>query len=237
MCPLGLSASWYNPRGKLRTLDLRLRARFIFENGGRSRPVIAAVRPNPYRHIIKSCCHGCRAGRTRRLIPTYRRSRHGAEGGHRTGHADEEHSCPAGSALNGRDSLRRRFRGADLVALALDPEPRGRDEDRVLRVSWRRWALPGTPAEEFHLDNHLRTRFARRMSKFVEILDVADAPYSHENVTLEDTLAENRRRSESSSSASSSSDKSSAREQSPTTPPHSPVKTRLRAFSLRKAKT
>jgi len=75
------------------------------------------------------------------------------------------------------------------------------------------------------------------MSKFVEILDVADAPYSHENVTLEDTLAENRRRSESSSSASSSSDKSLSRERSPTTSPASPVRTRLRAFSLRKPKT
>lgn len=79
-------------------------------------------------------------------------------------------------------------------------------------------------------------------SKFVEILDNDATPYSHANVSLEATLDETRRRSASSISSSSDSDKSTS--QRPTSPPSptsstSPttqVKTRLRAFSLRKNK-
>ncbi|KAH9834374.1 hypothetical protein Tdes44962_MAKER02031 [Teratosphaeria destructans] len=79
-------------------------------------------------------------------------------------------------------------------------------------------------------------------SKFVEILDQTSVPYSHENVSLEDTLAETRRRSQSTSSISSLSDKSTSTSpaRSPTSSPTSslaPVKTRLRAFSLKKLKT
>jgi len=72
-------------------------------------------------------------------------------------------------------------------------------------------------------------------SKFVEILDTCETPYSHDNVSLEDILAETRERSASASSASSaSSDKSS---DTPTSSITQPVKTRRRGFSLRKAKT
>lgn len=87
-------------------------------------------------------------------------------------------------------------------------------------------------------------------SKFVEILDTSDAPYSHENVSLDDVLKETRARSASSSSESnasngqSSSTSSSSPERSPTrtatttTNGHvSAVKTRLRGLSLKKPKS
>jgi hypothetical protein len=70
-------------------------------------------------------------------------------------------------------------------------------------------------------------------SKFVEILDNR-LPYSHDNVSLEDTLAETGQRSTSNSSESTP---SPTRDRSPTSSPSQPVKTRLRAFSLKKSKT
>ena len=69
-------------------------------------------------------------------------------------------------------------------------------------------------------------------SKFVEILDTSDTPYSHADVSLDDVLKETRHRS---SSANGSSDKSLSRDSSPIT--REPVKTRLRGFSLKKSKT
>lgn len=84
------------------------------------------------------------------------------------------------------------------------------------------------------------------MSKFVEILDTSDAPYSHENVSLDDVLRETRARSASSSSESGGSNSgpsptSSSPERSPTrtsTINHvSAVKTRLRGLSMKKPKS
>lgn len=72
-------------------------------------------------------------------------------------------------------------------------------------------------------------------SKFVEILDTSDVPYSHENVSLDDVLGDTRHRSASSGSNRASSEKSPSRDQSPTTT--SLPKTRLRGFSLKKTKT
>lgn len=79
-------------------------------------------------------------------------------------------------------------------------------------------------------------------SKFVEILDTTDTPYSHANVSLDDVLNETRARSASSSSESGSSTNTSAsqsRERSPTTTTNhvTNVKTRLRGLSLKKPKT
>ena len=81
-------------------------------------------------------------------------------------------------------------------------------------------------------------------SKFVEILDNSDAPYSHENVSLEDVLKETRARSESASSESSARLESSSRERSPATSQNannlnhgSTLKTRLRGLSVRKPKS
>ncbi|KAK4618304.1 hypothetical protein CLAFUW4_12030 [Fulvia fulva] len=83
-------------------------------------------------------------------------------------------------------------------------------------------------------------------SKFVEILDTSNAPYSQANVSLDDVLAETRRRSQSETSLNSSG--ASDRSTSPTSPspspsssfygqqPAQPVKTRLRGFSIRKNK-
>ncbi|KAM3424618.1 hypothetical protein BST61_g6608 [Cercospora zeina] len=73
-------------------------------------------------------------------------------------------------------------------------------------------------------------------SKFTEILDTNATPYSRDNVTLDDVLAETRQRSESRGSmASSSSDKSSSGA-SPTASsynlPMDPVKKGLRRFSI-----
>ncbi|KAM0716160.1 hypothetical protein Q7P37_008674 [Cladosporium fusiforme] len=77
-------------------------------------------------------------------------------------------------------------------------------------------------------------------SKFVEILDNDATPFSHANVSLEATLDETRRRTSASSIASSSdSEKSSSQRPTPPpspTTPTSPVKMRLRAFSLRRPK-
>ncbi|KAF2216935.1 hypothetical protein CERZMDRAFT_93003 [Cercospora zeae-maydis SCOH1-5] len=73
-------------------------------------------------------------------------------------------------------------------------------------------------------------------SKFTEILDTNAAPYSRDNVTLDDVLAETRQRSESRGSiASSSSDKSSSGS-SPTSSSYNfsmdPVKKGFRRFSI-----
>jgi hypothetical protein len=67
-------------------------------------------------------------------------------------------------------------------------------------------------------------------SKFVEILDNDATPYSRDNVSLEDVLAETRQRSESQGSISSLSEKS------PPPSPSSysiPLKMRLRQMSVR----
>lgn len=80
-------------------------------------------------------------------------------------------------------------------------------------------------------------------SKFVEILDTSDAPYSHENVSLDDVLDETRARSESSSGESRSSGSTSPERSTATTTtmkshnPASTVKTRLRGFSMKKPKS
>lgn len=76
-------------------------------------------------------------------------------------------------------------------------------------------------------------------SKFVEILDTDDAPYSHKNISLEDVLNETRDRSASASSNSSGhSSRSPKRTATTTTTDHvAAVKTRLRGFSLKKSKT
>jgi hypothetical protein len=71
-------------------------------------------------------------------------------------------------------------------------------------------------------------------SKFIEIMDVNDLPYSRENVSLEDVLAETRRRSQSTDSTNSS---DSSKSTSPTSPIFSPpksVKTGLRRLSIMK---
>lgn len=68
------------------------------------------------------------------------------------------------------------------------------------------------------------------ISKFVEILDSADAPYSHENVSLEDVLEDKRHRSPSSGSTSSASSTSSANERPK-------IKSRVRSFSTKKSKS
>ncbi|KAL1588173.1 hypothetical protein WHR41_03141 [Cladosporium halotolerans] len=77
-------------------------------------------------------------------------------------------------------------------------------------------------------------------SKFVEILDTCDTPYSNANVSLEATIDETRRRSASSGSISTASDSSQSSSGRPSSPSSqttaTPVKTRLRAFSLRKNK-
>lgn len=64
-------------------------------------------------------------------------------------------------------------------------------------------------------------------SKFVEIFDSHETPYSHKNVSLEDVLEETRARSASSSSASSSPSSSPTREPSNS-------KTRRRGLSMAK---
>ncbi|KAK4937444.1 hypothetical protein LTR66_015193 [Elasticomyces elasticus] len=65
------------------------------------------------------------------------------------------------------------------------------------------------------------------------MLDTSTLPsFPEANVSLDDVLAETRRRSSSQSSRSSSDKDASSRPQSPISP--SLVKTRLRAFSLRK---
>lgn len=74
-------------------------------------------------------------------------------------------------------------------------------------------------------------------SKFVEILDTSDTPRSHDNVNLDDVIAETRRRSSSLSSERSSSDSSPSRDRSPILPAPQPVKTRLRGLSIRRPKT
>lgn len=84
-------------------------------------------------------------------------------------------------------------------------------------------------------------------SKFVEILDVTDVPYSHANVSLDDVLAETRARSSSASSTGSTSTASNASSEcvasrkstSSEREPHAtiPVKMRLRALSLRRPKS
>ncbi|KAF7197270.1 hypothetical protein HII31_01381 [Pseudocercospora fuligena] len=74
-------------------------------------------------------------------------------------------------------------------------------------------------------------------SKFVEILDTDNTPYSRSNVSLADVLAETRQRSESQGSLTSMSDKSSSPSSSVFNQPIQPVnaiKTRLRGFSLKK---
>ena len=93
------------------------------------------------------------------------------------------------------------------------------------------------PLHYEHLPNNFRPRTTISMSssKFVELLDTNVTPYSQDNVSLDDVLAETRRRSASGSSSSSSSEKSPTR--SPTSPNSHAVKTRLRGFSLRKSKT
>jgi hypothetical protein len=72
-------------------------------------------------------------------------------------------------------------------------------------------------------------------SKFVEILDTRDLPYSRENVSLEDVLAETRLRSQSNGSIDSN---SSSKSTSPTTPtfhqPTNPFKSSLRRLSIMK---
>ncbi|KAK4494101.1 hypothetical protein PRZ48_014399 [Zasmidium cellare] len=85
---------------------------------------------------------------------------------------------------------------------------------------------------------------AMASSKFVEILDTSDTPYSRANVSLDDVLAETRNRSQSQTSLNSSnaSDKSSSpTATSPTSTfygqPTQQIKTRLRGFSMRKNKT
>lgn len=73
-------------------------------------------------------------------------------------------------------------------------------------------------------------------SKFVEILDTTNAPYSHENVSLDDVLEDVRHRSPSTdSNVSPSTEKAPSRDQSPTIA--APTKSRLRGFSLMKGKT
>lgn len=76
-------------------------------------------------------------------------------------------------------------------------------------------------------------------SKFVEILDTIETPYSQANVSLEDVLAETRQRSDSSTSNRDSTDKSPSRERgsSATSAAQPQIKTRLRGFSIKKAKT
>ncbi|KXS95291.1 hypothetical protein AC579_9895 [Pseudocercospora musae] len=73
-------------------------------------------------------------------------------------------------------------------------------------------------------------------SKFVEILDIDNTPYSRSNVSLADVLAETRRRSESQDSLASVSDKSSAPSSvfNQSIQPVNAIKTRLRGFSLKK---
>lgn len=77
-------------------------------------------------------------------------------------------------------------------------------------------------------------------SKFVEILDTTNTPYSQANVSLEDVLGDARHRTSSTdSSSSASSEKSTSRETSPAnsaTATTSTVKTRLRGLSIRKLK-
>jgi hypothetical protein len=77
-------------------------------------------------------------------------------------------------------------------------------------------------------------------SKFVEILDTNDAPYSRENVSLEDVLGDERHRKRTSSTDSSSTN-SPTSEQSPirdtTQSTTANVKSRIRGFSLMKGKS
>ncbi|KAL9529221.1 hypothetical protein SMMN14_07128 [Sphaerulina musiva] len=71
-------------------------------------------------------------------------------------------------------------------------------------------------------------------SKFVEILDTKTTPYSRDNVSLDDVLAETRERSESQGSIASSTTEKSESASSPTSSTISePIKARLRAFSIR----
>ena len=97
---------------------------------------------------------------------------------------------------------------------------------------------------QYHVNSSVRPKRDMASSKFVEILDNSDAPYSHENVSLEDVLKETRARSESASSESSTRLKSSSRERSPETSQNannlnhgSTLKTRLRGLSVRKPKS
>lgn len=81
-------------------------------------------------------------------------------------------------------------------------------------------------------------------SKFVEILDTSDTPYSRANVSLDDVLAETRNRSQSQTSLTSSSTSSKSSSPTTSTPtsafytqPTQQIKTRLRGFSMKKSKT
>lgn len=73
-------------------------------------------------------------------------------------------------------------------------------------------------------------------SKFVEILDTRDLPYSRENVSLEDVLAAHRSRTGSQDSLNTT---ASSKSSSPTSPtyhsaPMNPLKTGLRRLSIMK---
>jgi hypothetical protein len=70
-------------------------------------------------------------------------------------------------------------------------------------------------------------------SKFIEILDLSDLPYSQKNVSLEDSLQDTRHRSGSQSSMASPTEQSSPSSQV-TQPYAQPSKNRLRGFSLKK---
>ncbi|KAK1058546.1 hypothetical protein LTR74_013351 [Friedmanniomyces endolithicus] len=75
-------------------------------------------------------------------------------------------------------------------------------------------------------------------SKFVEIFDSNDATRLQDGLTLDQVLAETRQRSASADSfASSSTSASTTKPPSPTPSANQPIKTRLRAFSLRRDKT
>jgi hypothetical protein len=70
-------------------------------------------------------------------------------------------------------------------------------------------------------------------SKFVEILDLSDLPYSQNNVSLEDSLQDTRTRSGSQASLPSPTEQSSASSQI-TQAYAQPSKNRLRGFSMKK---
>jgi len=136
----------------------------------------------------------------------------------------------------------RTFHRVSTVASLSPPNiynPSGKVDFVARRRKCRFISIASRPATSHHTKNNMTS------SKFVEILDTTDAPYSHDNVSLQDVLAETRERSASASSASSASsnnnsasDLSSSRERSPPRPNNNqPVKTRLRGFSLRKNKT
>jgi hypothetical protein len=70
-------------------------------------------------------------------------------------------------------------------------------------------------------------------SKFVEILDLSDLPYSQNNVSLEDSLQDTRNRSGSQTSLPSPTERSSSSSQT-SQPFAQPSKNRLRGFSMKK---